>query len=188
MPFRLRSTYGAVYVIDRLLYLGRDETCQVRPPDSLVSRVHAAVWVDRGDVQVRDEHASNGTFVNGVRLASGQTRPLRAGDQLQVGNSLFTLEGAATSAADISTQVEPPVLVLPPDADPIPQTVRAPEPNLASHPAARPSAPPAPRRRGLSPWLLLGVGCLFLLVVALCLVAGFFLTPFGQDLLLRIFG
>jgi len=206
MPFRLRSTYGPIYPLDRLLYIGRDETCQIRPPDSLVSRVHAAVWVDRGLVQVRDEHASNGTFVNGLRLASGQTRPLKPGDQLQVGNSLFTLEGAATSAADISTQVEPPALAIPTDAAPAPMTLRAPEPSLAPTRAAplpadlaappgfappssaQPYTPPAPPRRGLSPWLLLGVGCLFLLVVGLCLVFGFFLTSFGQDLLLRLFG
>ena len=89
MPFRLRSSYGPNYPIDRLLYIGRDETCQIRPPDSLVSRVHAAVWVDRGVVQVRDEHASNGTFVNGTRLTSGQTRSLRAGDHARVLNLMI---------------------------------------------------------------------------------------------------
>jgi pSer/pThr/pTyr-binding forkhead associated (FHA) protein len=131
MPFRLRSTYGPTYPLDRLLYIGRDETCQVRPPDALVSRVHAAVWVDRGIVQVRDEHASNGTFVNGLRLSPGQTRALRAGDQLQVGDSLFTLDGAATSAADMETLHEPPVLSAPPSAAPAPApTMRAPEPSV----------------------------------------------------------
>lgn len=199
MPFRLRSAYGPAYPLDRLLYIGRDETCQIRPPDTLVSRVHAAVWVDRGVVQVRDEHASNGTFVNGTRLAPGQTRTLRAGDQLQVGNSLFTLDGAATSAADMETLREPPAL---PDTGPAqsPLTLRAPEPSLAptraaplppdlaAPPPAAAYPPPAAPQRGLSPLLVVGLGCVLVLLLGLCLVVGFFLTPFGQDLLRQWLG
>ena len=197
MPFRLRSTNGPTYPLDRLLYIGRDETCQIRPPDSLVSRVHAAVWVDRGMVQVRDEHASNGTFVNGTRLSPGQTRTLRPGDQLQVGDSLFTLDGAATSAADMETLHEPPVLDTGPSALPIPMTMRAPEPqlaptraaplppNLASPPLP---APAAPACRGLLLPLMLGLGCVFLVLIGVCLIVGFFLTPFGQDLLRQLLG
>jgi predicted component of type VI protein secretion system len=196
MAFRLRSTYGPIYPIDRLLYIGRDETCQIRPPDSLVSRVHAAVWVDRGIVQVRDEHASNGTFVNGIRLTSGQTRTLHPGDQLQVGDSLFTLDGGATSAADMETLVEPPVLDAAPPSDPaaVPMTRLAADqvplptragplpPNLAA-------APPAPaRRRGPNVFILAGLGCLLLAVIGLCLVIAFFLTPYGQNLLQQFIG
>ncbi|MCC7361208.1 MAG: FHA domain-containing protein [Anaerolineales bacterium] len=192
MPFRLRSSYGRNYPIDRLLYIGRDETCQIRPPDSLVSRVHAAVWVDRGVVQVRDEHASNGTFVNGTRLAAGQTRSLRAGDQLQVGDSLFTLDGAATSAADLETLVEPPAAE-PPTAPDAPPTIRAPElvpapTQAAPLPAGLAEAPPAARPRGLRWPLVAAVGCLALALLCLCLVFAFLLTPPGQELLARLFG
>lgn len=201
MPFRLRSSYGPNYPIDRLLYIGRDETCQIRPPDSLVSRVHAAVWVDRGVVQVRDEHASNGTFVNGTRLTSGQTRSLRAGDQLQIGESLFTIDGAATSAADLETLVEPPA-VEPATTPDVPPTMRAPEPVLAPTRAAPlpPEAaglpngaqaftpPPAPRKRGPAWQLVAAVGCLVMAVLCLCLVFGFLLTPTGQGLLAQLFG
>ena len=203
MPFRLRSAYGPAYPLDRLLYIGRDETCQIRPPDSLVSRVHAAVWVDRGTVQVRDEHASNGTFVNGTRLTPGQTRTLRAGDQLQIGDSLFTLDGAATSAADMETLVEPPASAPGAGEVPAPMTVRAPEPqqsptrasplppNLAppyGPPVAAPYPPPAPPRRGLSLPLIIGLGCVGVVLIGLCLIIGFFLTPFGQDLLRHLLG
>lgn len=198
MPYRLRSTYGPIYPIDRLLYIGRDDTCHIRPPDSLVSRVHAAVWVDRGLVQVRDEHASNGTYINGTRLAPGSTRTLRAGDQLQIGSSLFTLDGAATSAADMETLVEPPVLALPAAAEGVPAppaTVRAAEPVPAPTraaplppPLAPPPAPTAPPRRGLPVLAFIGGGCLVALLLGACLTVGFFLTPFGQALLAQWFG
>ncbi len=196
MPFRLRSAHGPAYVLDRLLYIGRDETCQIRPPDSLVSRVHAAVWVDRGSVQVRDEHASNGTFVNGTRLDPGQTRTLRAGDQLQIGDSLFTLDGAATSAADMETLVEPPVMDTT-GGTPPPMTMRAPEPQQAPTRAAplppnlaAPAAyvPPARPRRGLGLPIILGLGCVGIVLIGLCLIVAFFLTPFGQDLLRQLIG
>jgi predicted component of type VI protein secretion system len=197
MPFRLRSTYGPIYPIDRLLYIGRDETCQIRPPDSLVSRVHAAVWIDRGIVQVRDEHASNGTYVNGSRLQPGQTRTLRAGDQLQVGDSLFTVDGAATSAADMETLVEAPVAPEPPpDAPPVAPTRLAAEedhlPTRASQsgPAvgAQPYPPAQPRRRGPNPLILAGLGCALIAAIGLCLVVAFFLTPYGQNLLQQFIG
>lgn len=192
MPFRLRSASGPAYPLDRLLYIGRDDTCQIRLPDSLVSRVHAAVWVDRGLVQVRDEHASNGTFVNGTRLSPGQTRTLRPGDQLQIGNRLFTLDGAATSAADMETLVEPPVLAPSAQLPPAPMTMRAAEPLPAPTRAAPlpPSfaAPAAPPRRGLPVLALIGGGCALMLLLGACLLLGFFLTPFGQDLLRQLLG
>ena len=77
-------------------------------------------------------------------------------------------------------------------------TMRAPEPSLAptraaplppdlaAPPAAYP--PPAAPRRGLGWPVIVGLGCLLVLLLGLCLVVGFFLTPFGQDLLLQWFG
>jgi len=109
MPFPLLSPYGPRYEINQLLYVGRDHACAIRPPDNLVSRVHACLWLDQGVVRVRDEGSSNGTFVNGTRLQPGQARALTPGDQVQFGETLFSLQGTPR-AADFETLVEPPVV------------------------------------------------------------------------------
>jgi len=72
------------------LLLGRD------PAESLVaaafsefenvSRRHATVTVDdAGHATIRDEHSTNGTFVNGDRVLPGTTVRLADGDTLRLG-------------------------------------------------------------------------------------------------------
>ncbi len=217
MPFTLLSPYGPRYEINGLSYVGRDHACAIRPPDNLVSRVHACLWLDKGVVYVRDEGSSNGTFVNGTRLQPGQVRTLAPGDQVQFGETLFSLQGTPR-AADFETLVEPPVMGTEPSAyaappyavPPAPGHVAAghvaapttrlplseippPPANYGAMPAAygaAPAAPAAPRARGggLSlPALLLG-GCLGALTLGLCGVLGFFLTPIGREWLAGLFG
>jgi predicted component of type VI protein secretion system len=203
MPFFLLSPQAQQHPLDRLIYVGRDPLCAIRPPDSLVSRVHACLWLDRGVVRVRDERSSNGTFVNGVRLAAGEVRVLRAGDQVQVGETLYTLHGEARPS-DINTVVEPPapgvepsVSYVPPAGGPRPDYVPPPTVRMAAPLAAAPApayapppapAPARPARSGLSwPALLLG-GCLGLLTLVLCGLAGFLLTPIGRSWLAGLFG
>ncbi|KIK56286.1 hypothetical protein GYMLUDRAFT_263766 [Collybiopsis luxurians FD-317 M1] len=54
-----------------------------------VSREHALVWVDHeGKVFIQDLNSSNGTYINGVRLASQQPTPLKMDDVLRLGISL----------------------------------------------------------------------------------------------------
>ena len=47
-----------------------------------VSRRHAVVAAARGEWTVRDLSSTNGTFVNGARLAAGETRALHDGDRV----------------------------------------------------------------------------------------------------------
>jgi len=212
MPFTLLSPYGPRYEINGLIYVGRDHACAIRPPDNLVSRVHACLWLDQGVVYVRDEGSSNGTFVNGTRLQPGQVRALAPGDQVQFGETLFSLQGTPR-AADFETLVEPPVMGTEPSAyaaapyaapavapgpvatGPIvapttrlPLSQMPPPPaNYGAMPAAY-GAAPAAQRRGLSvPALLLG-GCLGVLTLGLCGVVGFFLTPMGREWLAGLLG
>jgi len=195
MPFHLRSSYGPSYEINRLLYIGRDQSCAIRPPDNLVSRVHACVWLDRGVVRVRDERSSNGTFVNGTRLASGQARLLQPGDQLQVGETLYTFQGTA-QAADLQTLIEPPVVgteplfyAPSPYAPAAPPTELLPQSQFPPPPAqygAAPAAPPPAARPSRLP-LLLG-GCAGVLTILLCAVVGILLTPFGRQWLAGLIG
>lgn len=59
--------------------------------ESTVSRRHATLTRSAGSLRVRDEGSTNGTFVNGARLAGEQE--LRHGDQVQFGAVRFRVEG-----------------------------------------------------------------------------------------------
>lgn len=55
--------------------------CRVVFPEQQpgVSHVHCCVWADNGRAYLRDMGSTYGTFVNGVRIASGETRELTPG-------------------------------------------------------------------------------------------------------------
>src|SRR3954452_25131003 len=69
--------------------------------DGEISRVHARVYRDAsGQLTVEDLGSTNGTFVNGTRVAAAT--PLRPGDQLRVGQTTMTVEGGAGDAGATS--------------------------------------------------------------------------------------
>jgi hypothetical protein len=71
--------------------IGREEVNMIPlPQDTTTSRRHANISRVNGGYVIRDEGSSNGTFVNGVRIAGSQ--PLRPGDEVQVGSSRFRFE------------------------------------------------------------------------------------------------
>jgi hypothetical protein len=76
-----------------IMLLGRDP--QLCPVATLfashdnISRQHASVGVDSdGTAWVRDEHSTNGTFVNNKPVPRGHTTPLTDGDQLRMGSDV----------------------------------------------------------------------------------------------------
>lgn len=58
--------------------------------DNTVSRRHAELTPDGGVWYIRDLSSQNGSYVNGVRVPSGQRQLLKAGDQVRVGMTLFS--------------------------------------------------------------------------------------------------
>src|SRR6516162_1824218 len=75
--------------------IGREEGNLLRLNDERVSRFHAKVQQEDGDVILTDLESTNGTRVNGSPV---QIRRLRAGDQISVGRSMLlygTLEEIA---------------------------------------------------------------------------------------------
>jgi two-component system, NtrC family, sensor kinase len=58
--------------------------------DNTVSRRHAELTPDNGVWYLRDLSSQNGSYVNGVRVPSGQRQELKAGDQVRVGMTLFS--------------------------------------------------------------------------------------------------
>jgi FHA domain-containing protein/double zinc ribbon protein len=93
------------------LVLGRD------PGESLVaaafatfenvSRRHATVTVsDAGEATIRDEHSTNGTFVNGDRVTPGRDVLLSNGDSLRLGADVsadVSLPGQGPAGGAFST-------------------------------------------------------------------------------------
>ena len=72
--------------------LGRSRDCDLVVSDENVSRRHAEVRPSGGAWIVRDLGSTNGIRVNGQRVAGAQ--PLRAGDQIELGQSSVTFEEA----------------------------------------------------------------------------------------------
>ena len=69
--------------------IGRGDECAVRIPTAKVSRTHCELMLADDALRVRDLRSSNGTFVNGDRVAEVA---LSAGDVLRVGNVCFTVQ------------------------------------------------------------------------------------------------
>ena len=91
--------------------LGREEGNAIRLNDERVSRFHAKVQEDHGQIVLTDLDSTNGTLVNGEPV---QLRLLREGDQIVLGRSklLFGLSFGAKDAAEATLQGtdEAPVL------------------------------------------------------------------------------
>jgi predicted component of type VI protein secretion system len=79
--------------------IGREEGNALRLNDERVSRYHAKVQIEDGDVILTDLDSTNGTRVNGSAV---QIRRLRPGDQVSIGRSMLlfgTMEEIAARRA-----------------------------------------------------------------------------------------
>ena len=65
---------------------------QIHLSDHSASRRHAEIRPSNGAWVLVDLNSSNGTFVNRIRVAPGEKKPLRNGDYIQTGNVLFQLK------------------------------------------------------------------------------------------------
>lgn len=63
--------------------IGRGEGCHLRPASERISRKHCAIVVSEGRVTARDLKSTNGTAVNGERIAD--EKELKNGDIINVG-------------------------------------------------------------------------------------------------------
>ena len=73
--------------------IGRDAGNPIPlPNDTNTSRRHATLQMGDGQVILVDNGSSNGTYVNGVRIASQTPQPLRPGDEVNIGNTRFRFE------------------------------------------------------------------------------------------------
>lgn len=84
--------------------IGRGAECEVQLADPSLSRTHLLVEVTGATVRVADVDSSNGTAVDGVGLAKGHWRLLRAEDHVEIGRTLLRFE--PKPKAESSTAVQ----------------------------------------------------------------------------------
>ena len=141
---------GQRYVLNKDdVTIGRLSSNDVQVNDSEVSRHHANIHWENGQFFIRDLGSSNGTTVNG-RLITG-TVPLRNGDVIGMGNTIFAFEGTGVI----------------PESN---ATVARSKPAAPTMPA---TTPPLPKRKSRVSTTLI-VGAVTATVLALVLIAALF--------------
>ena len=89
--------------------LGRQIDCAIVLTGKQVSRQHAQIMLRDGQAEVEDLGSSNGTFLNGQRLAPHRPAPLTPRDELQIGPYFFGLRPEPSS---VSKPPSEPALVI----------------------------------------------------------------------------
>ena len=92
------------------VYAGRDpSTCQLASADATLSRRHAEVFVEQGQVFIRDLGSANGTWVDGAHLGQ-DAAPLRPGANVWLGQVPLGVTWEADGSAIATPQEVPPEL------------------------------------------------------------------------------
>ena len=68
------------------IIIGRDDSADVTIPASAVSRRHARLMLEGENYMLEDLGSSNGTFLNGEKLAG--RRSLKPGDKIRLGQTI----------------------------------------------------------------------------------------------------
>jgi predicted component of type VI protein secretion system len=167
---RQGPTPGAIFTLEGdQLNIGRDSTNEVTINDAEISRRHARLTFQGGKYVLEDLGSTNGTFVNGQRLAG--PRVLKAGEVVSFGEQIVLVFEVVTNdpgatmvspraAAAIPSVSRPATPPPPPPADYVGSVPASPAPvaSSASAPAKRTNIMP----------IIIGVGVLFFI----CLCAG----------------
>jgi FHA domain len=161
------SGAGSEHPVEGELVLGRENaTADLVIEDPGISRRHARVFPDDGALIVEDLGSSNGTYVNGERIAGPVE--LGTGDEVQLGDTVIGVEGG-TAATALMPYGAPPT-----EAQPGPAPYRlAPQPPPPAGRLAPGRLAPSPHEPGNLPALAaVFLGPLSILLV--CLSAGGF--------------
>jgi pSer/pThr/pTyr-binding forkhead associated (FHA) protein len=166
---RSGPTPGAAFTLEGdQITIGRDSVNEVVINDAEISRRHARLTFQGGKYVLEDLGSTNGTFVNGQRLAG--PRVLKAGEVVSFGEQIVMVFEATNFDAG-ATVVSPRAAVVPSISRPAPVPPPPPVEYVGSVPAS-----PAPVssgtiiRRPTPMLIIIGVG-VFLLI---CMCIAFF--------------
>jgi predicted component of type VI protein secretion system len=162
--FVMRSgpTPGVTFPLEgEQLTIGRDSTNGVAINDSEVSRKHSRLMFQGGKFVLEDLGSTNGTFVNGQRLAGPVV--LKPGDVVSLGEQIVLMYDAIAADAGATVAMSRKAVQA---AAPAPSYAPPPGPSYSSPPAY---APPPAKKSNMLP-VFIGVGALLFI----CMCAGFF--------------
>jgi pSer/pThr/pTyr-binding forkhead associated (FHA) protein len=158
--FVMRSgpTPGVVFPLEgEQLTIGRDSTNGVAINDSEVSRKHSRLMFQGGKYVIDDLGSTNGTFVNGQRLAGPVV--LKAGDVVSLGEQIVLMYDAINADAGATVMSRKSAV---PSAPPVQSYAPPPAPAYSSAPQAA-----GGQKRNMTPIFIGGGVFLF---VCLCAV------------------
>jgi predicted component of type VI protein secretion system len=161
---RSGPTPGASFILEGdQLTVGRDATNEIVINDAEISRRHARLTFQGGKYVLEDLGSTNGTFVNGQRLAG--PRVLKAGEVVQFGEQIM-LVFEATSIDAGATVVSPRVAAAVPSV-PRPSTPPPPPMEYAGNVPASPAPVAEPAKKmNLTPII---IGVVVLLMICCCI-------------------
>jgi pSer/pThr/pTyr-binding forkhead associated (FHA) protein len=76
-------------LVENNISVGRSTGNTIVLDTSTISRYHLSLTHDGENVFVTDLDSANGTFVDGIRLTTGQRHPLYGGEEIQIGQLRF---------------------------------------------------------------------------------------------------
>lgn len=95
----------AIPIMGERFVIGRADDCNLKPRSELISRYHCEIFLDDGEVFVRDMGSKNGVFLNENQIT--ETNPLKNGDKLAIGPLEFfiniTIEAKPQKAAKVKS-------------------------------------------------------------------------------------
>jgi|GEM_PF-3670397 len=77
-----------IFLKEGKLTFGRAPECDIFLDDITVSRKHCDIYLDNGQVKVKDNGSTNGTYVGSKAI---EEQLLEAGDVIQIGRYVFLL-------------------------------------------------------------------------------------------------
>ncbi len=160
---RSGPTPGAAFILEGdQMTIGRDSTNEIVINDAEISRRHSRLTFQGGKYVLEDLGSTNGTFVNGQRLAG--PRVLKAGEVVSFGEQIMLVFEANT--------VDPGATMISPRASAVPSVSRpvsAPPPPPAEYAGSIPASPAsvayAPAKKTNIMPIIIGVAVLFLVCI-----------------------
>jgi pSer/pThr/pTyr-binding forkhead associated (FHA) protein len=101
---RIEGPGDDIAITEGVISIGRrPENTVVLSDDAYVSGRHAQIITDSTGTYIVDVGSTNGTVVNGAKIAANERLSLSEGDELHIGNNKFRFEPLATDSAEESS-------------------------------------------------------------------------------------
>jgi general secretion pathway protein E len=102
-----KANLSRIDLVDEAITIGRHANNRLVLDDGKASRAHCVIEPAKRGFQVRDLHSSNGTFLNGQKVASS---PLKGGDIVAIGDTFITFKQVVDDELSAEDIVEEEVI------------------------------------------------------------------------------